>query len=827
MKKILLSNVRSHARRYIATGIAIAISTAFMLAAFAFGRGLNDKITASITQQFSGAASVITPTSDSDISSTISRVEQVEGVASAVPQGVSYVRLHASGRRTASPLLTLNPSPLYQPQLDSGRFAHNEKEIVISTGDAAALKVKIGDTIEVEDWGSQARIPLTLVGLSSTGQFFGSNNAYVTHEGLKTIVNDAFPQHIFVVAEGNSEPTQSQQDELTARINAALGNDSAQTAYATSDKQVKQTGINSTMSTAMFLIFPVIAVIVALIVVATTFKVIVQQRRREVALLRCIGATGKQIRRLVRYETLLVGLCSAIIGTVLGAFLSSFGLSISGLTDSFTEGFSVLGPVVLVGAVILGTLLTLIAGLSPSRGVTRIPPLAALNSSNAPTETIRKSRLLSTIVGLLLAAVGIVAIWKGIAQVHADPNSVDETGFLIAFLGIVATFIASILLASVTLPALTRLVGVCARGTIARLAARNSVRNPDRTSATGTSVVIGTALVVTMLAGASSLQETLNKELDDKRPFDLTITSTRPISRASFERIKGISGVSEAVSVPSAYGSFTTSSGEEEDATLMSDANLANVAHSPVESATDTTVLVGPHTVQQMQGSKESGYTAQICGPSACQTFQAKVVSWAQGAIWLNQASFEKLAGDTSTIGSVWVKLDEQSDAGVTITDIQALDSSFSADGPAQERQMYQRTINAILLVVTALLAVSVLVALVGLANTLSLSVVERTRENGLLRAMGLTRKQMMRMLSIEALLVGVTAAVLGTILGVTFGWLGLASLPLDVDELKYVVPWLHIGAVLAIAVIAALLASILPGRRAARVSPVEALVHE
>ena len=140
---------------------------------------------------------------------------------------------------------------------------------------------------------------------------------------------------------------------------------------------------------------------------------------------------------------------------------------------------------------------------------------------------------------------------------------------------------------------------------------------------------------------------------------------------------------------------------------------------------------------------------------------------------------------------------------------------------------MYTSMINMVLLVIVGLLAVSVLVALVGVTNTLSLSVIERTRENGLLRALGLSRRQMQRMLALEAIYVALTSAIVGVVLGVFFGWAGVLALPVDVERIIVIIPWLQILGVMAVAILSAIVASWLPGRRAARTSPVEALATE
>jgi putative ABC transport system permease protein len=160
-------------------------------------------------------------------------------------------------------------------------------------------------------------------------------------------------------------------------------------------------------------------------------------------------------------------------------------------------------------------------------------------------------------------------------------------------------------------------------------------------------------------------------------------------------------------------------------------------------------------------------------------------------------------------------------------SDILSINQDLDVSGAAAERALYTQIINTVLAVVIGLLAVSVLVALVGVANTLSLSVAERTRENGLLRALGFTKKQMQRMLAAESLYIALSGAIVGLGLGILFGWVGVLAMPLEVSHTIIVIPWIQIIGVIAVAIVSALLAAWWPGRKAARTSPVEALATE
>ncbi|MCF2706500.1 FtsX-like permease family protein [Arcanobacterium haemolyticum] len=824
MSSLLRANVRAHTRRYVATGVAIAISMAFVLAALAFGQGLNSSISSSISESFRGASVVVDAADRPFGEAELARLESVDGVSEAVPQVQTAFRLTKDAQRSIAIASTLNPDSLYQPPLEAGRLPNNDSEIALSTSDAKLLNVSIGDSVDARSWDDEAApTSFSVVGIIKSGAFFSMRSSVLTLGAMQKIDPYIAPYRVFVVADAPAVLSATDQDALAGRINSDLGNDEARAAHVVVADQLSRQGMNSAASAAMLLIFPAIAIAVALIVVSTTFKVIVEQRRRELALLRCIGATGKQVRRLLLKETLIVGLTSSLIGVLIGVLIAAGGMSFADLSETFLDAVLSVNVVSALGVLILGTLLTIIAGLAPTRGATKIPPLAALASTDSESTSARKRRTVSTVLSVLALLAGAGILWLGISTVRADPNSPNVNGFLIALLGGIIAFISSVAVMSMLLPVLTRLTGSIGRGVIGRLAARNAVRNPSRTAATGTAVIIGTALVVTMLTGATSLRATLNSEVDARRPFDLTVSgASTNLPENLIDKIAAISGVEDAGAIPAAEGTYSFADGTEVTTTIYSDLNMPRLAHSDIVTAAPGTVIVDSETAQRL-----SSDTLSLCGPRTCETFTVRTAAWASNGMWMNEADFEKLGGNSASVGLIQVKLSEDADANSVIRDIQNLDSSLVARGAAQERQMYESAINAILLVVTALLGVSVLVALVGLANTLSLSVAERTRENGLLRAMGLTKKQMMQMLAVESLIIAVTAAIVGTLIGLTFGWLGLAALPLDVEKLAFTVPWLQLGGVLTIAIIAALLASVLPGRRAARISPVEALAHE
>ena len=384
---------------------------------------------------------------------------------------------------------------------------------------------------------------------------------------------------------------------------------------------------------------------------------------------------------------------------------------------------------------------------------------------------------------------------------------------------------------TVIVPAATKLFGKLWPGMLARMARENTVRNPGRTAATGTSIVIGVTLVVTMMVGASSMRDSLINEVNERRPFDISVSSfsDEALSSDIQSRISSTDGVAATVPVYSTVGGANAEdgtiapggSGSEEPGAMqiLGEPNYSTVAHSSVDQIDDATVMVS-------LGSLD-GKNIKLCAAEgSCMTLKAKYDKNSTAPYKVSQANLLKIAPKAPITGMI-VKLKDGASATAVQKNLEKIDTGLSVGGSAIEREMYTGIINRMLLIVVALLGVSVLVALVGVANTLSLSVAERTRENGLLRALGLTKRQMKSMLALEALFISVTGALIGTGCGIFFGAIGILALPLEGVTVFITIPSMQILAVVMIAILAALLASWLPGRRAAKVSPSVALATE
>ena len=530
------------------------------------------------------------------------------------------------------------------------------------------------------------------------------------------------------------------------------------------------------------------------------------------------------MRSLVRRETYAIGAISAFIGVILGLLVGGFGLGHMVDGENFLSIIASLSIPYAIGVWAFGTLLTVFVGRKPAREVSQVPPIAALSPVNEADASSRAARRLTLVVGLFLAVVG------GGCLLAALKISSATQKFALSFCMSMACLIGILLICTVVVPTFTKLFGRLWPGMLARMARENAVRNPGRTSATGTSIVIGVTLVVTMMVGASSMRDSLINEVNERRPFDLSVSTITAgeLSSDIQARVASTEGVAASIPAHSIYGTVKlegeapAGNGDgdaDEQSQIFGEPDYSTVAHSKVEQIDDSTVLVGMEAW--------NGKDVKVCSSEGkCLTLKGKYTKNFNGTYEVSEANLLKL-NPKAPVTDMIVKLKDGVSAASVQKDLAKIDSSLIVNGSALEREMYSKMIDQMLLIVVGLLGVSVLVALVGVANTLSLSVAERTRENGLLRALGLTKRQMKTMLALEAVFISVTGAIIGSALGIFFGAVGILALPLEGLTIFITIPWIQIAAVIAVAVLASLVASWLPGRRAAKVSPSAALATE
>ena len=836
---LLSANLRSHGRRYISTGLAVAISTAFIVITLIVMTAMTSGLTSSVYSQYRGGTIVVSQNDDAPEGA----IESAERTLSAT-SGVTAIKHMAQWPADAQTDATraglyvspLAPKPFADLDLSAGTAPTADDQITIPDSTAAALSLKVGDTVRVRAGFSAGDRTLTIVGTTRSNTIsMGVPASYVTDGGFSAIFGTTASGKFIVATsaadtDSNANPPSATQDEWVATANSALSGISGvsvTSVHQAIQDDLNQARLGASMTMGIMLIFPAIAALVASIVVSSTFRVVLTQRTRELALLRTLGATRRQVRSLVTREALAIGAISSAIGVAAGWLIGALAEAGTGLASSVRAALAG-ASIWQLGLTWVGaTLFTTLVGVFPARAASRVAPVAALAPVNEAGAASRKKHTVRFIIGALIAAAGC-------ATVALAWRSSGGTKFLGAFGGSLLALFGALLVASVLLPALTRAFGSAFPGTLSAMARENTMRNPGRTSATGTAIIIGVTLVVTIIVGAASVRTTLTNAVNDARPFDLMAVSTDgAITDDQQAAIAATDGVAATVAQYAAPGTLTTTSGapayapgegsgSEDEAQASSvmitgEPDYTGVTHSTVKQMGDGQVRVGDEAL--------AGQTLRLCAESCVDLSATYDKNGSVGEAQVSEKTLRSIATSLER-QAIIIKLADGADAE-TVQAALLKDSHLSVNGSALERQMYTKVIDKLMLVLVGLLGVSVLVSLVGVANTLSLSVAERTRENGLLRALGLTRRQMKSLLALEALFLSLTGALIGVGMGVAFGWVGVMSLPVEGATPVLSVPWLQLAGVCVVAIACALIASWLPGRRAAKVSPSEALATE
>ena len=862
MLRLTLAQMRRSLGRLVAAGIAVGIGTAFVAATLLASAALERTTYDTVAQRYGDADLVVADGEVSD--ATLAAVSDVPGVAAV--HGYREVGIDVvgpDGRTTV--VATGDPVEprLRATELAAGTMPSRPDEIALPTVVAELVGVTTGDTVEVTvtAW----RFTETADGLASSaeeerveelrvvGLVEQTSSAYLGTTGT-AVVTDELVASWTRFQDGEATPgwyryatvlVDDGADVEAVRADAREATrDLALVGVRTLDEQAAHETAEATGSPQVFaaivLGFAAVAMFVAALVMSNTFAVVVAQRTRTLALLRCVGADRRQLRRSVVLEALLVGVAASTVGVLVG--VAAVQVTLLVLTGAGTDvplpTTLTVTPLAVLAPLAVGTVVTVLAALGPARAATRVAPLAALRQDAAPTADAPAGRGRLVLAGLLMAG-GAVGLAGGVVvagQVALLPGlALGVLGGAVSFVGVVLGAIAWV---PATLALVGRLLGHRA-GTSVRLAAANSVRNPRRTAATSAALFIGVTLVAMMATGAASTREALADTLEQQFPVDLMVAGdwtgagTATLSADLIAEIEEVDGVAAVAPLAGTVAEVEVDASETAVVDVFGvDPALARatlLVPEDVEGLVPGVALV-PADFEEWYGIGD-GETLELRPQDGGTpiTLVTRTTAVA-GQVLVTPEDLADLAPDATT-SRVWVRLADLDDAERVVGAVTAAAStsgeSVETIGPAAERAYLQRVVNTLLAVVVGLLGVAVVIALVGVTNTLSLSVLERRRESGTLRALGLTRRQLRGTLAVEGALIAGVGAVVGSVLGVVYGWAGARTLLAEVSPVALVVPWRDLGFVLLVALAAGLLASVLPGRAAARTSPVEALATD
>jgi putative ABC transport system permease protein len=849
MLKTALRNLLAHRVRLFTTGLAVALGVAFIAGTLV----LTDTITKTFDDLFTDAladtdamvraeASFDDPNGFGDLrgrvdASLVDEVADVEGVAVASGDVWGFAQVvDKEGEPVGNPGAGPPTFGVNWPEseelntwtLVEGRAPRGERDVVLDKGVADDAGYTVGDRATVLVQGAPLEVTVTGIarigGADSPG---GATFTMFTTEAAQRYVGEAGKFDSISIAgdEGAS------QQELVDRLETVLpeGVEAVTGATVTEENQDAMREGLSFFNTFM-LVFALVALLVGGFIIFNTFFITVAQRTRENALLRAIGASRRQVLAAVLLEALGIGLVASALGLLAGiplaaglkALLAAFGFDIP-------AGGIVLATSSAVIAFSAGVIVTVVAAVSPSRKAAKVPPVAAMRDvAVSSTGYGSKQRVF---VGAGILGLGAAALLYGLFGDPGNALAIVGLGVLLVFFGV------SVLGRTVALP-LSRVIGLPLprlRGIAGHLARENAMRNPKRTAATASALMIGVGLVSFITIFAASTKASFSNTVDEAFTGDFIATSgqngvggvapefTARVNELPEIEVAGgvraglaeIDGSPRQVLAPSreVFDIFDVEpvAGSPDDLDATSIAVFDRVAD-------DKDLSIGDRVAVDFTGTGPQELTvAMIYGDNA-----------AAGDWLLGTDAFTANFPDQKDV-QVFVKKAD----GVSADDGLAAVEGVAADYPGvdvldqteyKEEQM--GFVDQMLGLVYALLALAILIALLGIGNTLALSIVERTRELGVLRAVGMTRKQLRSTIRWESVIIAVQGALLGLVIGVFFGWALVTALE-DEGLNTFTVPVLSLVIVVVLAALAGVVAAVMPARRAARLDVLRAIISE
>lgn len=806
MRTVLLASLRTHTRRYLAAVLAVTIGVSFIVVTAALSSAARDGMEAGVAVPYADADVVAEGLSGADAVRLVEAAPGLDAAASLLGWTLQPVRhdgVLVDDEVDVAHLPTGDPLR-WQP-LSSGRFPTGPGEAVVDVNAAKQGPVEVGDTLQIGTGASA--LDVEVVGLVESPATLVYASVYVPLGDLATWADSLY---VDSVAWAGAGAPAAQADDIRSVVADATVE--PRDDYV-ADRQVEANQGVDILATVL-LLFAGIALFVSVLVIANTFSILFAQRQRDFALLRCVGATGRQVQRSIRAEAVALGVGSSALGLLVGTGLGLLVVAL--VNEAWSEarlGRASVSPIWYAAGLAVGVTVTLVASWLPTRRAVTVSPLAALRPDVGVD--VRSG------AGRLRVAAGVLTMVGGVALLAAAV-AVTQAAVMVA--GGALTFAGVLVLGPVLVPALLRLVGRLAGrlgGVPGRLATDNAVRNPRRTAATTASLLIGVTLTTTVLTGMASSRLAVGDEMDKQHPLDAAVVaSSGPLPDDVVAGVRASRGVAEVATV----------SGVE--------ARIDGVGRFPVLAGDDRGLARGPAWTLS-PGRGEIYLPVEAVGPGrgrgdlatvalGDRSLELRIVvgeGWGSAAL-VAPGTLARLGGDPA-VRAVWVRATDGADAADLAGDLDALAAPVEAEvvNGLQDRAWVDLQLDVLTGAVVGLLGIAVVIALIGIANTLGLSVLERARENALLRALGLTRRQLRATLAVEAVLLSVVATLIGTTLGVVFAWVGVQTLVQPVIAgAPMVLPVGQLALVVVVAAVAGLLAGVLPARRAARTAPAAGL---
>jgi putative ABC transport system permease protein len=865
MLALVLRGFLQRKLRVLLTAIAIALGVALMAGTYILTDTINHSFAGIFSTAYKGDAVVVSPaeTLGREISSetspiterTLAQVRAVPGVAAASGAIFSEATLlNAHDKRLStggapSFVGSVEPQHFESYSPVQGSFPKNASEVAIDQGTAKRKGLKLGDQLVVAGLAPARRYTIAgIVKFAGSQSFGGSGTALLTLGEAQRVMNKVGRYDTIEVAAASGVSA----DALRARIRAVLPPTvSVRTGAAEAANQTSDLESSLGFLRTFLLVFAYVALVVGAFIIFNTFSITVAQRTRELGLLRTLGASRRQVLSSVIYEGLMLGVVGAVLGLLLGLLLAPAlnQLFIAFGAELPTNG-TVLEARTVIVSLLVGIVVTVAAGIFPAIRATRVPPLAAMREGvTIPPRVLTGPGIVVRVLVFLLFAV-VVSLLLG-------------PGLFVVFFIVLAVYVTVLLIRLMRgnqpkhyrlVPALGSAIGLLVswRGITGRLARENSIRQPGRTLVTALALTVGLALVAFISVLAAGTKATINQAVSRSFAGDLIVENSQaggeqgipPGVATAVARVPGVASVTPiSFTIGRVRDLSKPKAGpieEKSSITAIEPASFAKVYRIEWEKGSNATLLAlargGTVLTKSFANSNhlKVGSRLSVLTPSN-QHVGLTVVGIAKDNSRLlanltidralAQASFGQREDGVDFVSYVKGVDGDQVQASVD----RLLSSQFPqarSRTPAQFKKDQEGQINTLLTLIYVLLALSVIVSLFGIVNTLILSIYERTRELGMMRAIGTSRRQVRQMIRYESIITGLIGGVFGLVIG-TVGAILVSTFALSGSGFVLSIPVGTLILLLLISALAGLIASQLPARRAARLDVLRALSSE
>jgi putative ABC transport system permease protein len=717
--------------------------------------------------------------------------------------------------------------PQFSPlKLRTGRWPEGSKQVALDADTAAGQHLKVGDTVTVATLGAKHRYKVTGIatfgGLNSLG---GATIAIWDMPTAQALLNKRGRfDGISIAAKDGTSPAELIR-AVQPLVPASLEVKSSEQQAAA---DAKDTNVLVKAIRYFLLGFGAIALFVGAFVIFNTLSITVAQRTREFATLRTLGASRRQVMRSVVIEGLVIGLLASVIGLFAGFGLAKLLTAIGG---DLPEAGMVFALRTVLVSLALGTIITVLASVVPARRATRVPPIAAVREGSTLPPSRFAAHSLTTAV--IVTAAAVVAICIGIFASGLATLAV----VLLLVIGILALFMGVAFAAPHMVKPLTGLLGLPARrsgGVAGELANANSVRNPSRTASTAAALMIGLTLVTVVAVLGAGMRHTVESAVTDQvsAAYILDGSDGDPFAAAEGDVLARVPGVTAASHV---RVDRALVAGKEQDVTGVDPATIARfyrfnwtdgsdaaVARLGADGALVTQTYADDHGVAVGDALSIRTASGDRLRVAVRGIYDPPEIEAMLGPVSITQQAFDKAFPQPE---NRFTFLDAGAGAQQGLTAAAAGFSDADVHTGAAFAKDYTKGFASFLNFLYVLLAFSVVVSLFGMVNTLVLSVFERTRELGMLRTIGMTRRQARRMIRHESVITALIGAALGLPLGVFLA--GLVTQALSKYDIAFSIPIPQLVAFTIVAILAGLAAAIMPARRASRLNVLDALHYE